>query len=138
MEFVLFYATTTLMVVSLLFIWFKTSFPCLIFGTLHKLGFKKKVKDFWELGLGEDFSPYDWTENELELFYATKLGLLGHLLSCRYCLSCHLILWVNILFALFLLPFGISFPIWFIAGVIGTQFPIVHLIYSFQEKHNLI
>lgn len=136
MSFILFYATTTLMVVSLLFIWFKTSFPSLVLGTLKKIGIKRKNPDFWDLGT--DLPIFDWTENEVEIFMATKMGLLGHLLSCRYCLSCHLILWVNILFALFLLPFGISFPIWFIAGVIGTQFPIVHLIYSFQEKHNLI
>lgn len=111
---IIFLIITTLISSSLLTIWFGTpSAPGLLFHVLRKLNFKKNDKEFWmypdpniqELD-GNQLPLYDWTEDDWQMF-ATRLGFLGSLLTCRFCLGTHVIIWVNIISFILCLLFGI-------------------------------
>lgn len=134
MDLLLFYFTGVFTVTSILIIWFMTDFPSLIFALLKKLGVKKSDPDFWDIGYGPNHPITVWTEDDRDRFYL-KLGLLGHLLGCRFCFSCHLILWVNIItWIMTLILTTATIPLWFICVCIATQLPFVHIVYNYVNK----
>lgn len=136
---------TTLISASVLTIWFGTpSAPGLLFHFLRKIGIKKKDKEFWkypnpeieEIDENNRIPLYDWSEDEWQMF-AMRLGFLGSLLTCRYCVGAHVIFWINILaFIIGLIFTDISisfFPIALLATLIEPV--IVQILVGHAIKH---
>jgi hypothetical protein len=116
-------------VISFLIVWYKTSLPCLIFHFLRWVGWKKTDSEFWNVS-NIDMAVKDWTEDDLMMFYTLRLGLLGHLLSCRYCLSCHVIFWSNLLGYLLCTCAGVALSVWAPVLCLFVALPIVHYCYE--------
>lgn len=126
----LFYIGTLLTGVSIMIIMFKTSFAREVFEILKLIGFKKHT-DFYDIGYGGMLSPKDWTDDDWMTFCNMKLGFLGRLFTCKYCFSCHVILWSNIFAYLICFLFGIiQLPLILIIFSIATQLPFIHLIFN--------
>jgi hypothetical protein len=142
---ILYIVLTLLITTSILYTWFNSSLPGLTFGILKSLGLKRKDKQFWLVqatptGIEElDYiHPFHWTQNDFENFALMHLGMLGKLLTCRFCLCYHACLWCNLLTYLFCwlfinptlltLP---SFPLLLL--IIISQPILVHLIYNLVD-----
>lgn len=136
---------TTLVSTSILYTWFKSTLPCLVFGCLKKIGLKRKDEYFWTTqapnflsGIRElDFqNPFFWTRDDFEKFAVLHLGMLGELLMCRFCLCYHVVLWCNLfcwviccLFS-FLTPINIGALIL----IILAEPIIVHILFNITES----
>lgn len=129
MEFLIYYSINVLIVVSILLIWFQSAFPYMVLlnGIKH-MGLKRNDLDFYDVGYGSDYPIGNWTNNEW-LIFCNKLGIFGHLLTCKYCFSCHLIFWVNIITFIISLPY-INISLLALILSITTQLPAVHLLYN--------
>lgn len=138
---------TLLITTSILYTWFNSSLPGLLFGILKFLGLKRKSKEFWLVnptptGIEElDYiHPFHWTQDDFDNFAFIHLGMLGKLLTCRFCLCYHACLWCNLLTYLFcylfisskntllILP---SFPLLLL--IIIAQPILVHLLYNLVD-----
>lgn len=143
----LFYIITLLTATSLLYTWFNSSLPGLVFGTLKKFGLKRKSPTFWEVDIMnktgikslDEPDPYFWTRNDFENFALNKLGLLGELLTCKYCLCYHIVAWTNII--AWILTKILSNPyldvsLLALLASILSQPILVHIIYNITDRLN--
>lgn len=139
----LFYILTLLISSSLLYTWFNSSLPGLIFSILKLLKIKSKDPAFWitpsdEILLGIKENPRDpltWTESDFNEFALNKLPLFfGSLLTCRYCLCYHIVAWTAVFAYIGFLIQGINIPILFLLATIFSQPILVHLVYNLTDK----
>lgn len=137
---------TWLIATSLLFTWFKSSMPSLVFAFLKKLGWKRKDPNFWKTPSDEYMSPtsearspltwsrMDWegSDKGYEGWAQTRLGnFFGELLTCRYCLCYHVVFWTNLLVFLFT---GMIITSWnWMLMFIFAQPILVHVIFNIVE-----
>lgn len=126
---ILFYICTLLLGVSVMIVMFKTSFACEVLEILKAIGFKKN-SDFYDIGYGVTLSPKDWTSSDWQNFCNTKLGFLGRLFTCKYCFSCHVILWSNIIASIIAIILNYPISLLTVLFAIATQLPLLHLIFS--------
>ena len=146
---ILFYIITLLASTSLLYTWFKSSLPALTFTILKVFGLKRKDPNFWVLpsdlsiGLTTPRSPLtwtlaDWAGSESSLGFAQeRLGsFLGELLTCRFCLCYHIVLWVNLVSYLVLyICFNDYAPMFIVTiAAIISQPILVHLLFNIVES----
>ena len=138
-----FFIITLLITTSILYTWFNSTLPGLIFGVLKFLGLKRKDKQFWSVqitptGIDElDYiHPFYWTQTDFENFALAHLGMIGKLLTCRFCLCYHVCLWCNLLTYLFCYLFvNISLPSLSLLVLTITSQPIlVHLLYNLVDR----
>lgn len=137
------YVITLFASASILYTWFKSSLPSLVFFLLKKCGLKKKDIKFWQTPTEEQFnitennpltwSRADWEGDESGLGWAqTRLGhFWGELLTCRFCLCYHIVFWTNLI--AFILSGNIS-NIAMLIGFIGSQPILVHMLFNFTDK----
>lgn len=138
------YVITLLASASLLFTWFKSSLPSLVFFLLKKCGLKKKDIRFWQTPTEEQFnitennpltwSRADWEGDESGPGWAqARLGnFFGELLTCRYCLCYHITFWVNLFLFVaygYILTHFVLFMLFFLSQPI-----LVHLIFNYIEQ----
>lgn len=137
------YVITLFASASILYTWFKSSMPSLIFFLLKKCGLKKKDIKFWQTPTEEQFnitennpltwSRADWEGDESGLGWAqTRLGdFWGELLTCRFCLCYHIVFWTNLI--AFILSGNISNVV-VLLGFICSQPILVHMLFNFTDK----
>lgn len=137
------YVITLFASASILYTWFKSSLPSLVFFLLKKCGLKKKDIKFWQTPTEEQFnitennpltwSRADWEGDEGGLGWAqTRLGhFWGELLTCRFCLCYHIVFWTNLI--AFILSGNIS-NITMLIGFICSQPILVHMLFNFTDK----
>lgn len=137
------YVITLFVSASILYTWFKSSLPSLVFFLLKKCGLKKKDIKFWQTPTEEQFnitennpltwSRADWEGDESGLGWAqTRLGhFWGELLTCRFCLCYHIVFWTNLI--AFILSGNIS-NIVMLIGFICSQPILVHILFNFTDK----
>lgn len=139
------YILTTLSAASLLYTWFNSHLPQLLFTILKYLGFNKNKPESWiiindveELGIAEPRSPLSWTEEDWLSYASTSLPLFfGTLLTCKFCLCYHVVLWFNVLNFLFLLFYfnlDLIFSIVILIYSIFSQPILVLLIYALLDR----
>ena len=126
---ILFYICTLFLGVSIMIVMFKTSFACEVLELLKFIGFKKN-SDFYDIGYGTALSPKNWTNDDWQNFCNTKLNFLGRLFTCKYCFSCHVIFWSNIITSIIVFALGYPISLLTVLFAIVTQLPLLHLIFS--------
>lgn len=138
MNILIFYIFTLLISTSLLYTWFKSSLPNLVFHFLKKLWFLKN-NIIWKVSsddsLGIELDPMYWTEKDWEIVNS-HLGLLGHLISCKFCLCYHIVSWVNIISYLILIFFTnlIDFSFILVIAIALSQPILVHILINITDK----
>ena len=151
MNMFLLYIFSLLIAASLLFTWFKSSLPSLVFAFIKAIGVKKSDQLFWTtpsdinlnilgaLKEGKARSPLtwsydDWAGNESTQGWAqARLGnFFGELLTCRYCLCYHITFWVNLFV---FVAYGYIFTHFVLFMLFFLSQPIlVHLIFNYIEQ----
>lgn len=133
-NYLIFFIFTLLISSSFLYTWFNSSLPNLIFYFIKKLGIIKN-KDFWKTNDIGEINPMDWTDEDWAIF-RNRLGLLGHLISCRFCMCYHIVFWSNIFIYLIFYLNNIDISFIMLIPIILSQPILVHLIYGLTDKFN--
>lgn len=98
-------------VATVLMVFFTTAFPQHLFEILKKLGYKKKVKDYYVFEREEvkgfpyrenvgSLTPDDWNEWLHEGQFGKEHPKLVELLSCPGCMSVQASIWLGLVIAL--------------------------------------
>ena len=131
-EIIIFYIVTLFISTSLLLTWFQSSLPNLIFHFIKKIGIAK-YSDFWKID-GKEIDPMNWDDDDWSIIQI-RLGLLGHLLSCQYCLCYHICFWITFFGYIYCLIFITSqLPIALISILWLTQPLLVHFLINKTVK----
>lgn len=138
--FIIAYLITLLASTSILYTWFNSHLPQLVFSILKKLGFKRNNVTFWKLPntvfsmstTSDIVDPLAWTDSDWETFAATSLNSFwGTLLTCPYCICYHFVFWCNLLGGIILFSLnivGIIGSIMFILAGTLSQPILVHIL----------
>lgn len=132
----LFYFTTLFAATSLTIVIFKTSFLCEVISVLKRLGFKKNDKIYWAINPEDNYiiDPSLWTTEDFQNFCNFRLGLLGRLLTCRYCFSCHAVFWSNLVIWGIMAYIWQFIPFYIVVIAMLSQLPLLHIIYGIETK----
>ena len=133
-----FYIVTLLISASWIFTWFNSTLPNLVLAMLKKFGVKKKDPDFWNVVQLEGvyipgLSPMAWTKDDLAEFFG-RLGLVGELLQCRYCLCYHVVFWSNLVAFIACWVIGGNVGFLTFLSAVFSQPILVHLIYNLTAR----
>lgn len=144
--FIIAYLITLLASASILYTWFNSHLPQLVFSILKKLGFKRNNATFWKLPdavfsmstTSDSVDPLAWTDSDWESFAANSLNnFWGTLLTCPYCICYHFVFWCNFIgaIALFALnDIGIANAIVFLLASTASQPILVHALTSILAR----
>lgn len=142
-SYLIFYLMTLLAAASLLYTWFNSSLPCLLFYILKLTGLKSKDNKFWIIptdevlmeDAAEQRHPLTWTAEDFDSFAINRLPIfLSSLITCRYCLCYHIVFWINLFAYLLLLLLGYNFTFILFLACIMSQPILVHILYNITDK----